>query len=238
MSANPMGLMPLSYSRLSRFENCPSSFEHLYVNKTVQDAGGEASVYGNRIHEALERYGRALTNADDATLAALQELEQGSETARWIGLVSRMVRRPGDKYFEHQMALDAHKTPCNWFDRSVWLRAIADVLIVNGRKAYCIDWKTGKKRDNPTQLQLFAAMIFAHFPDVQEVAVAYVWLAIDDVSITTYERRFATSLWGSLTPRFSAVQDAVELGVFPTKPSGLCPWCPAVGICPDARKKR
>lgn len=238
MSANPVGLMPLSYSRLSRFENCPSSFEHVYVNKTVQDAGSEVSQYGNRIHETLERYGRVLTDADDATLAALRELEQGAETERWIGLVHRMVRRAGDKYFEHQMALDANRKPCGWFDRSVWLRAIADVLIVNGRKAYCIDWKTGKKRDNPTQLQLFAAMIFAHFPDVQEVAVAYVWLAVDDVSITTYERRFETSLWGSLAPRFNAVQDAVELGVFPTKPSGLCPWCPAVEICPDARKKR
>jgi len=233
-----MGLMPLSYSRLSRFENCPSSFEHVYVNKTVQDAGSDVSLYGNRIHETMERYGRALVDADDATLEALLELERGAETAQWIGLVRSMVQRAGDKYFEHQMALDAHKNPCGWFDKAVWLRAIADVLIVNGSRAYCIDWKTGKKRNNPTQLQLFAAMIFAHFPDVREVVVAYVWLAENDVTYTTYERRFVSALWGSLSPRLNAVQDAVALGVFPTKPSGLCPWCPAKEICPDARKKK
>ena len=54
-------------------------------------------------------------------------------------------------------------------------------------------------------------MVFAHFPDVQEVVVAYVWLATTEVMSTTYERRFVSALWGALEPRFKAVQDAVEL---------------------------
>ena len=38
-------------------------------------------------------------------------------------------------------------------------------------------------------------------------------------------------------PYHSPEQIAVDLGVFRSKPSGLCNWCPAKGVCPDRRKR-
>lgn len=226
--------MPLSYSRLSTFESCERKFEYLYVLKSVQDSGSTATEYGTRVHSALETYGKARVAGDDAAADGMRALDD--ETKKWYGLVDRIAAQPGDKLFEHQMAIRRDKTPCDWFDSDVWLRSIADVLVINGKKAWCFDWKTGKQKENPTQMQLFAAMTFLHFPDVEEVVTSFVWLVAGKTTNATYQRRYADSLWLSIEPRLVAVQEAVDLGVFKAKPSGLCPWCPAQDICADAKK--
>lgn len=232
-----MKKFPVSFSRLSTFEQCPQKFDYLYVTKSVIDAGNEITDYGTRVHEALELYGRALVEGGDAAAAAIVSLEGNVEARKWKGLVDRIVRKDGEKYFEHQMALNPDKQPCDWFAADVWLRGIADVLVVDGDTAWCVDWKTGKPKENPTQLQLFAALIFIHFPEVQTVKTSFVWLNYDDMSDATYTRRMLPHIWMALDPRFTALQDAVDLGVFKAKPSGLCGWCAAKDICPDRRKR-
>lgn len=224
-------VMPLSYSRLSTFEQCESKFDYLYVSKRVQDQGSEVSEYGNRVHEVLELYGKG--ELDQATLS-----EEGKQTlSKWGKIVDKLLAREGEKYFEYQMAVNADLQPVDWFASDVWIRSIADVLVVDGDTAYCLDYKTGKVKDNPTQLQLFAAMVMWHFPQVTTVKTSFIWLKFNEVTNTKYERRFLESLWNGLRPRFQKVQEVIDLGVFKAKPSGLCPWCPAKDICPDARLK-
>lgn len=217
-------MIALSYSRLSTFEQCETKFQYLYVDKTVKDKDNEFTIYGTRVHEALEKYGQGT-----APLTP--------ETEKHQGLVDALLSQPGDKYFEHQMALDEYKTPCDWFNPKVWLRGIADVLIVNGDVAFVIDWKTGKVKDNPTQLKLFACMVMEHFPAVKRVKTAFVWLGHNEVTSQTFSREYLQEMWNTLTPRMDAVQQAVTLGFFKSKPTGLCNWCPAKDVCPD-RKKR
>lgn len=218
-----MNLMPLSYSRLSTYENCPAKFDYLYVTKSVKDEDNEYTVYGSRVHESLEKAGRDGTPLPD-------------DLAKFHPLVERIISQPGRKEYERQMAIRRDKTPCDWFASDVWIRGIADVLILDGDRAWCLDWKTGKPRDNPTQLQLFAALIFAHYPEVAEVRTGYIWLHHNDITSTTYRKQHEPHLWLALEPRFARVQEAVDLGVYKTKPSGLCRFCPAKGLCPDARR--
>jgi hypothetical protein len=539
-------IMPLSFSRLSTFENCPAQFDYVYVSKRVKDQPNEASEYGDRVHKVLEAKGQG--KLDPAKLS-----EEGRRTLeQWGDLVDMVLAKPGDKYFEHQMAVNNNLQPVDWFAKDVWIRSIADVLVVNGDTAYCIDYKglpldtwlptptgwttmgdvavgdtlfaesgeqctvvgkseikhlpcyrvtfddtsvvtcdeehlwkladgdvvnvralrkndqiavaaplalpdaelpidpyvlglwiadgkhssgeiskpdadvwaeiqrrgyavdmttggakscptrtvksmrgklaalgllgvgtkripslylragyqqrldllrglmdgdgsvnptrkqcvysttnsalssdvcellrslgqrplrnavtargfgktveafpvsfrplginpfllprkrdrvgnwgpgmsavrrvvsvepvasvptqcikvdspdhtflctasmipthnTGKVKENPTQLQLFAAMVMWHFPEVHTVKTSFIWLKFNETTNAKYERRFLGALWSALKPRFDKVQEVIELGVFKTKPSGLCPWCPAKDICPDARLKK
>ncbi len=224
-------VMPLSFSRLSTFEQCPAKFDYLYVSKLVADQSSEATEYGDRVHKLLEAKGKGILDEDSLTDEGRQTLE------RWGPLVDKITGRPGEKFFEHQMAVNKELQPVGWFASDVWIRSIADVLVVDGDKAYCLDYKTGKVKDNPTQLQLFAAMVFWHFPDVQVVKTSFLWLKFNEATNTQYERRFLSSLWRNLQPRFEQVQETIELGVFDAKPSGLCPWCAAKDICPSARLK-
>jgi RecB family exonuclease len=224
--------MPLSFSRLSTFEQCEAQFDYLYVSKRVANQSNDASDYGDRVHKVLEAYGKG--TLDEAALS-----DEGKQTLkRWGPLVDKITARPGDKFFEHQMSVTRKLQPTGWFDKDVWIRSIADVLVVDGDTAYCLDYKTGKVKENPTQLQLFAAMVMWHFPEVQKVKTSFLWLKYDDATNATYERRFLDALWRGMEPRFTKVQDIIDLGVFKAKPSGLCGWCAAKNICPDARLKR
>lgn len=224
-------VMPLSFSRLSTFEQCQAQFDYLYVSKRVKNSMNEASEYGDRVHKVLEAKGKGSLDESTLSLEGKQSLE------RWGAVVDKITSRDGNKYFEHQMAVNRQLQPVDWFAKDVWIRSIADVLVVDGDTAYCLDYKTGKVKDNPTQLQLFAAMVMWHFPEVNTVKTSFIWLKFNEVTNAKYERRFLGALWGALEPRFTKVQEVIDLGVFSTKPSGLCPWCPAKDICPDARLK-
>jgi len=215
---------PISYSRLSTFEQCPQKFDYLYVSKRVQDSGNQYTLFGNRVHESLEKYAKT---GDPAELTR--------ETKGYKALVDSILSKNGDKLFEHQMAIDFNEQPCDWFSPDVWLRSIADVLVIDGKTAYCFDWKTGKPRDNPAQLQLFSCMIMLCFPEVDEVKTAFVWLAHNRLDSVTYTRKQFALLWQSLNTRMEMVQQAVDLGTFKARPSGLCKWCPAQEICADAK---
>lgn len=215
---------PLSFSRLSTFENCQQQFDYLYVTKSVQDQGNEHTFYGNRVHEALENYAKT---GDESHLTL--------ETRGFKKYVDRIVSKPGEKFYEYQMAINSERQPCDWFDSDVWVRSIADVLIVNGETAYCLDWKTGKPKDNPSQLQLFSCMIFIHFPQVQEVRTSFIWLNHEEVTGAKYPRSMFDLLWQGLSRRFDVVQETVETGVFKARPSGLCKWCAAKRICSYAK---
>jgi hypothetical protein len=553
--------MPLSFSRLNVFEQCPARFDYQYVSKRVKDSQNEASSYGDRVHKTLETLGNTLAVATDTSdpgvvVEAVTNLAEGNpETEQtlktWAPLVVNIAKRPGKKLYEHQMTINENLQPTSWFGSDVWIRSIADVLVVDGPNAVCLDWKglpldtplptptgwatmgnirvgdtvfaesgeqcrvvgksavknlrclevefddtsrvtcdvehrwklhdgcvvpvtalrprdkvlvagslalpdaalpidpyvlglwladgkhssgeiskpdafvweeiqrrgyevdmktggatacptrtvkklrrqlidagvlrnkhipaaylragyaqrlsllhglmdgdgsanphrkqaiysttdsalsdqvvelllslgqrplksttqqfgfglhvtaypisfrpvginpflmprkrdrisptwgagksgvrrvvavrevpsvptqcigvdskdntylctrkmipthnSGKVKADYTQLQLFAAMTMWHYPEVQTVKTGYVWLKYNEVTNAVYKRQYLDALWGGLRPRFDAVQQAIDLGVFPTKPSGLCPWCPAKDICPDARQPR
>ena len=224
-------VMPLSFSRLSTFEQCPAQFDYLYVSKRVQSTSNESADYGDRVHKVLEAYGNG--TLDEQTLS-----EEGRSTLKqWGAVVDKITSRSGTKLYEHQMAVNRELKPVDWFAKDVWIRSIADVLVVDGDTAYCLDYKTGKVKENPTQLQLFAAMVMWHFPEVNTVKTSFIWLKFNQTTNAKYERRFLDALWRGMEPRFDKVQEIIDLGVFNTKPSGLCPWCPAKAICPDARLK-
>ena len=232
-----MTTMALSFSRLSTFEQCQQKFDYLYVSKAVKDSDNQYTIYGNRVHEALEKYGKAVEANDAEAHQILSDGEAFKEVEKFLPLVNRITGQPGQKLFEFQMTIRRDFTPCDWFATDAWLRSIADVLVINKNVAFVIDWKTGKIKMNPTQLKLFALMVMEHFPAVDTVKTAFVWLAHDDMTVDVYHRGQKQEMWDSLLPRLNAVQETVDLGVFKASPSGLCGWCPAKGICPSARRR-
>lgn len=234
MTHGPTGkLMPVSFSRLSTFENCEQQFDYLYVSKSVKSQDTDATLYGTRVHEVLEHHGRGLKG--DPASQAIVALEGFKEAEQWLPLVERINAAPGEKYYEHEMAIRKDKSPCTWQDPDVWIRGIADVLVVDNDRAWCLDWKTGKVKANPTQLALFAALVMHSFPAVNEVKTSFIWLKFNETTDAVYSRSKLGHLWLGLEPRFERLQEAVDLGVFKARPSGLCKWCSARSICSSAR---
>lgn len=211
-----------SYSSLKTFENCPKNFYHQRIAKDIKDAGGEASLYGDRIHKQL-----------DERLRFQKELP--SESAAYEPLCKGFEKLPGRLLSEQEMTLNQDLVPTGWWDADAWLRSKIDVLVMHKADALVADWKTGKRRPDTAQLELFALQVFKHYPEIARVRTTFVWLKEMKLDTQTYTRLDAPAMWQRIMGKISRIEQADKVGVWPAKPSGLCPWCPCKNICEFAR---
>ena len=146
-------------------------------------------------------------------------------------LAARFADAKGEKYGEMKMCLNSKFEPVDWFAKDAWVRAILDLLIVNGDTATLVDWKTGKKKLDFTQLQLSAAVLSRLMPEIKTFKLVFVWLRNSEVSLETMSADSIKKVWIDILPRVKEIEIAKQTTSFPAKESGLCGWCP-VTQCP------
>jgi len=212
-----------SYSALKLYENCPLRYYRQRIKKDVVDKGGPASIVGDRQHKHIE-----VSIADDVPLPP--------ELSKFSPVIATLTKKADEGwgiYPEQELALTQWLKPTGWWDEDVWFRGKLDVLAISPceSKAVVLDWKTGKRRPDMFQLEIFAAMVFSHYKSVQKVRTSLVWLkdeAIDSLDVTREERGF---IWQKILERTKRIHKSVKTDVWPAKPSGLCPYCPARNTC-------
>lgn len=205
---------PWSFSSLTSFETCPKRYYHLKCVKDVTEVPNEATTWGTTVHKHLE---------DRVALGTpLPQAIAGYES-----FVAKIAAHPGEKLVEQQMAITADFKPTGWTSETAWCRGIVDVGLLTGKRALLLDWKTGKRKPDSSQLQLFAGLAFVHFPNVEVVATAFVWLKEGKTDKASFKRQDAPVIWQEFVPRVRRMERAYEENKFPPKPSGLCgKWCP------------
>jgi hypothetical protein len=213
-----------SYSSIKLYENCPYRYFRQRVLKDVVDEGGEASKYGERIHEYLEH-----------RLKSNKMLPQ--DVAHYEPLCASVekIAQDGQLLIEHELVLTNNLTPTGWWDADAWLRSKLDILVLNGTLANVMDWKTGKRNADQFQMQLFAAQVFKHFPEVDTVKTSLVWLKTMEMDTETYYRGQVNEIWADVMRRIQRIYTSLEHDNWPMKPSGLCRFCPARHDCVSAR---
>jgi RecB family exonuclease len=212
-----------SYSSIKLFENCPLRYYRQRIKKEVVDAGGEASKHGERIHAFLEN--RLKGSGLNAEVAQYEPL---------CASVEKLARQ-GTLHIEHELVLTENLAPTGWWDADAWLRSKLDVLIIIGGDAVVMDWKTGKRNADQFQMQMFAAQVFKHFPDVQRVKTSLVWLKTMEMDTEQYTRVNMNAIWAEIMKRIQRIHDAHDHGNWPARPSGLCRFCPCRHDCDYAR---
>ncbi len=206
-----------SYSALNNFTNCPRKFHAYDIAKTVRDPESEAIREGKRVHKAMADY----------ISKGIPLPPQYAHYAKWIPATVR-----DDKVLvEHKMACTFQLEPCEYFDKQkrVWLRAVADLLVLGDDWALSYDWKTGKE-PNPHyellpqnfQLRLAALCIFLHFPQVKRVRSDYVYLNEGMKSEFDMERSDLRQFIPQVYEYAGVLQRAVRNDYFPPRRSGLC----------------
>ena len=212
-----------SYSSIKLFENCPLRYYRQRITKEVVDEGGEASKYGERIHAFLEK---RLKGAG---------IEQ--EVAQYEPLCAsvEMMARNGELHIEKELVLTENLTPTGWWEPDAWLRSKLDVLVIKNGTAVVMDWKTGKRNADQFQMQLFAAQVLKHYPEVDRVKTSLVWLKTTEMDTEVYSRGRSNELWAEVMGRIQRIHDAYDHGNWPARPSGLCRYCPCRHNCDYAR---
>lgn len=204
-----------SYTALTGFETCAWRHYLTKVAKRVKEPETEPLRWGNFVHKALENY-----------------LKQGTPLpttlAGYAPLCDR-IAASGELFVEREAALTREFKPSGWWDKTTWCRSKWDVAVKH-RDAPVMaiwDWKTGKRKDDPDQMKLFAAVGFLHEPSVEVIHTGFVWLKDRKIDTNTFTRKEAPMLWREYLPRVRRFELAHEQDNWPKKPSGLCrSYCP------------
>jgi hypothetical protein len=205
-----------SYSSLALYQQCPKKYYHLKVAKDIKEPLGEAIIFGNEIHKIAEEYvgrGRPIPEKYNHIEPALKVLKD----------------MPGEKLCENKLGLTADLKPCGFFDKDVWWRGVADLIILQGDTALTVDYKTGKssKFAELKQLEIVSLAIFKHFPEVKKVKAGLMFLFADDFVKTAYLADSQDELWGSWVSDVGQLQASVESNMWNPKPNFTCRgWCP------------
>ena len=209
-----------SHSSLKDYEGCPRRYHEVKVLKNYKFQETEATLYGTALHEAAEFY------VKDGTPLPPQ-FEYVKDT------LDALIAKPGRKLCEYEMGLRADLSPCGFKDEDVWVRGIADLLIIDDDNltARVVDYKTGNNRyPDREQLKLMALMVFAHFPHIRRVSAALLFVVKNDMVKANFERAESEQYWWDYRQRVARIEQAHESGVWNPKPTPLCGWC-AVKTC-------
>ena len=128
------------------------------------------------------------------------------------------------------MGLTKDLEPCGFFDKHVWWRGIADLLIVNREKglAYSLDYKTGKsaRYADVQQLDLVAEGVMAHFPEITRIKSGLLFVVSNEF-VKAYQTADSRGRYmEKVKPDLHRLQSAFENGVWNASPNNLCGWCP------------
>lgn len=205
-----------SYSSLTAYETCPHRWFKTKWTKEIVEPQTEATLWGNKVHKSLENRLRSKT-----------PLPEGME--RYEPFAKTILRHAegGRIEVEQKLALNARFQKTTYFAQDVWLRNIADVVVVKGDKASVSDWKTGKIIPDSDQLALSSAVIFAHKPWVKSIVNSFIWLKEGKTTSETFNREDVPAIWQRFLPRVARIEESIKQNKFPPRPSGLCrAWCP------------
>jgi len=227
-----------SHSALSQFNNCPRQYHEVKVLKSVVEPQGEAMVWGNRVHETMEFYLKVDPVVRSEVMIAGGRVDLPPEFEVYRPYLDAILLIPGTMYVEHEMSLDTNLVPCEKFADNVFVRGIVDVLHVDGHIARAMDHKTGKRKQDSKQMKLMALLIFAHFPQVQEIKVGFFWLKTGDKDTEKFTRADIPAIWQEFLPEIAQWKKAFATDTWQPRQSGLCHgWCP-VTSCEFWKPKR
>jgi hypothetical protein len=148
---------------------------------------------------------------------------------------------PGEKHCELKLGIavrDGKYVPCDFFAKDVWWRGIADLVIINGDTAYSVDYKTSKnaKYADMKQLDILAAALFTHFPQVEKIKSALVFVISGEFIHKEHTANMRDSYFSTFDEGLDRLAAAQESGVWNANTGPLCKFCPVIA-CEHNRKR-
>lgn len=214
-----------SFSRINSFENCPRKYWHENVGKTIPFEETEEMASGKEWHKGAELF-----------------IKRGAKLPlhmrHWESTLQKFKDAPGEKMVEQQIALNAKWEPVEWYAKDAWLRVKSDLTILNGDQAVQIDYKTGKPKDDYTQLRLNSAVTFHLAPELKTIKHGFLWTKTKTLTFETMNLTDVPVFWADMLPRVQRYQQAHDQQNFPPKPGFLCRGYCKVKTCQYWEAKR
>jgi len=208
-----------SHSSLKDFEGCARRYHEVKVLRKYPFQETDATRYGTEVHAAIESY-------------ILNDTPLPDMYAQFKPVVDAVLRKPGRRHPEVEMAVTKDLAPCAWDSPDAWARGISDLTIVDddNMTAWVVDWKTGNnKYPDRDQLVLMSLMTFIHFPHVMKVNSALLFIVKGTMTKMQMRREQAEQFWWKYRERIARLEASHATGVWNPNRTPLCGWCQVVG---------
>ncbi len=209
-----------SHSSLKDFEGCARRYHEIKILKNYKVQETDATRYGTDLHKAAEDY-----LADGVVLPSRFTFVKD--------VLDVLYKKPGRKLTEYKMALTEKLHPCAWDAPDVWVRGIADLLIIDDENltVWVVDYKTGNNRyPDREQLVLMSLLVFANFPHIRQVKSALLFVVKNDMVKHNMSVDETKDEWQRYRERAARISTCIDSGVWNPKQTPLCGWC-AVKSC-------
>ena len=206
-----------SYSALKQFNNCPRQYHEVKVLRAWPREETEQTIYGTALHLAAEEHVR-----DGKPLPP--------EFTFLQPVLDSLIAKPGTKHPELELAVTREKKACDFDSPDVWVRGIADLVILGGDMAWVIDYKTGNaKYPDKDQLTMMALLLFAKYPQLKLVKSALLFVVKNVMVKHETHRTAANRIWQIFEEEIATIEGCHAKQVWTPKQSGLCrKYCPVL----------
>jgi hypothetical protein len=202
----------------------------LRVVKDIKEPASEQINYGKELHLAAEKYIR-----DSTPLPPQFEYMQD--------MLDKLNKVKGEKLCEFKMGIkykDGKYTACDFFDKDVYWRGIADLIIVDREKqeARIVDYKTGKssKYADTKQLKLLAGAVFTHFPEIRVIKAGLLFVVPKEFIKDEYNYLHRTAYFAQFRPLVEQLEACHTNDVWNPKRNFSCKaWCPVMSCSHNGR---
>lgn len=218
-------LFATSYTGMTTFEQCPYRWAQEKWYKTVPYEESEAAKWGNRVHTAFERTLKGTPNAEDTKILN----DHG-----WMKYAQAMLKAEGELSAERELCLTEDLNLCGWKDwNTVWFRLKADILLKKGAVLKYFDLKSGKRKEDPFQIEVTWAVAAQHFPDTEEFDGRLIFLKENSVwGPGVLTREDLPRIWEKILAITNRMKEAVKHENFRMQSSGLCRQYCGCTTCP------
>lgn len=241
---------PWSPSKADLAGTCSLAFKLRYIDKVEGGPRGTAAKVGVAAHRAQELVleGKEVSEAMEQAIDDCGEDLTHSEVEKTRSFTSAIVdfknkidafasKHPVKEFFlEQKWAITPDFTPCDFFDKSGMIRGVVDFgMLLESGHLIVIDHKTGRKRPLDyygTQLDVYAVMGRAYFPDIEGVQCAVNFLAHDTVDWAPHKK--ASYVGKVLHPWLTNYLNnrASKVEGFEARTGRHCSWCDYKALCP------
>ena len=164
-----MSSQSYSYSRISKFNQCPRAFYHQYVVKDAEYTTSEAAEYGSEMHDFI-----------DQVMRGTKDFSPRYEFLR--PLIENLKSIKGEVQTEYGLGFNEDRTQTTFDDRSAFVKGKSDCTIFHPSEPRIMikDWKfAAVKPENYTlEMDMFVMLHFWAHPDIERIDTELVWLKV------------------------------------------------------------
>lgn len=206
-----------SYSKLRDFETCRAQFKRRHIEK-LPEPESPALVHGSAVHNAIENW---FNGWQDAKEKKATENEIMGPMTKDFALLKK--RGPvTEQMWAHDKKWEAlddgYKSP------GTWIRAKTDAHLIDGKKAYVFDWKTGRPAEvGLDQLKFYGTLTMLRYPDVDDVMLELWYVDHKKIVAGQMARKALAAARKEFQRRATKIYNEAT---WPEEPGMGCRWCP------------